>query len=131
VSELKLPEMRQNFIGGLEVFTEEPPHPRGQLPGSTKAVHWFIDDTFWDVYPTSDDIGMTLWNEAEAEAEAVSIVVSGILAILEDVGGASSKDSKYFKHRQAPAVRAAARDALDLLLTNDRAHASGQSEGRV
>jgi hypothetical protein len=122
VSELKFPEMRQNFIGGLEIFTEEPPYPRGQFPDLTNAVHWFIDDTFWDVHPASDDIGMTLWNGAEAEA--VSIVVSGVLAILEDVGGATSKDSKYFKHRRAPAVRAAARDALDLLLANDRSNAS-------
>jgi hypothetical protein len=115
--------MRQNFIGGLEILTEEPPYPSGQLPHLTNAIHWFIDDTFWDVHPARDDIGWTLWNEAEAEA--VSIVVLGILAILKDVGGPNSKDSRYFKHRQAPVVREAAKAALELLLANDRANESG------
>ncbi|NUU16941.1 hypothetical protein HP550_06715 [Cellulomonas humilata] len=119
---LEFPDRREDVLAALECLAGEPPHLSGtdvdpRWPDVRNAIHWLIDDTWWDTTDPSESIGGTLCDEREAAA--VSRVVEAVLAVArrrqpDDV------DSLWFGDTSWPLVRTSAGEALDVLRTGDR-----------
>lgn len=114
------PGRRADVVAGLEVLAAEPPPAAGardrRWPPLTDAVHWVVDDTWWDQRPPADDIGTILRDRAEADALAA--VVAVLVGVLDEVG--PDDDAAVFAHPRWAEVRRAAVAALDLV-RGDRA----------
>ena len=101
----------------------------GKLPGAgydvtrppeptlTDAVHWLVDDTWWDVRDLRQSIG-TLLADVE-EAEAVEAVVRELVAVSERQGP-GAPDRLWFDDIEWPRIRAAAKRAADVMRRNSR-----------
>ena len=110
------------MLAGLDTLAAEPPilnehgsDPR--WPDLTNAVHWVVDDTWWDDEDPSDSIGSILVDEEEAEA--MRAVVREIVGVSERQAVAGSSDRAWLGDDRWPHVRAAARDAAALIRRND------------
>ncbi|MEU1687864.1 hypothetical protein [Micromonospora sp. NPDC005707] len=89
------PGRRADIIDALAVLaTLRPPAPTS-WPGLTDAVHWLIDDTFWDQRQPGSDIG-TILGSAE-EADAITATLHPLTAILDELGPTAA-DDEYLTH---------------------------------
>ena len=111
------PDRRSSVLDALDLLASEPPtlDNKGRdrrWPDLTNAVHWLVDDTFWDAHDPTDSIGTILRDEREAAA--IRRVVAAVVAVSERQG-ATSTDARWFADEGWAEVRAAATDAGDLL----------------
>lgn len=81
-------------------------------PSLTNAVHWVVDDTFWDRRDPAGSIGTLLLNAEEAEA--VAAVVREVVSVSERQGPEAA-DRAWLDDEAWPRVRAAAEHALDIM----------------
>ncbi|MBO3100623.1 SCO4402 family protein [Cellulomonas fengjieae] len=119
---LEFPDWRDDVLAALECLAAKPPRLSGsdvdpRWPDVTNAIHWLIDDTWWDTTDPSESIGRILHDEREASA--VRRAVEAVLAVAgrlqpEDV------DRLWFGDASWPLVRTRAGEALDVLRTADR-----------
>ncbi|WP_199725726.1 hypothetical protein [Nocardiopsis sp. Huas11] len=114
--EITWPERRQDVLNALDVLAAEvhrAESDRNQTtPTLTDAVHWLIDDTFWDVRDPAEDIGALLLDEHEANA--IRSVVASVEVIARRQGTTAS-DALWFDDPEWPLVTSrAARAASEL-----------------
>jgi hypothetical protein len=111
------PDRRQDILNALDSLAAEPPPTlRGNAdprwPDLTNAVHWLIDDTWWDKFDPMQSIGTLLRNEAEARA------VAAVVKAIDEVSarqGARAPDRDWFADEAWPIVRQLAAEAAGLL----------------
>ena len=110
------PDRRADVLAGLDVLAAAPvasdPGLDGRWPDLTNAVHWVVDDTFWDRQDPAASIG-TLLISAE-EAEAVAAVVREVVSV-SDRQGPEASDRAWLDDEAWPRVRAAAEQALSIM----------------
>lgn len=81
-------------------------------PDLTNAIHWLVDDTWWDTHDPSKWIGLTLRDTNEADG--IRRVVATVLDVADRVGG-GSPDAEWFADALWPLVRSQAAEGLELL----------------
>jgi hypothetical protein len=92
-------------------------HSGVRVPGDlTDAVHWLIDDTWWDHRPAHESIPLVLRDKAEADS--VQRTVTALLRVLEDLGPVA-RTHDYLGHHEWHEVLTTARAAYLLLARND------------
>ncbi|MET7951230.1 hypothetical protein [Micromonospora sp. NPDC005324] len=106
------PDRRADIITALAVLATLRPHTPTSWPGLTEAVHWLIDDTFWDQRSPSSDIG-TILSRAN-EADAITATLKPLSAILDELGPTAADDD-YLTHPRWHEVTHAAADAHQLM----------------
>lgn len=110
---------RAGVMAGLEVLAvaslDAAVETDRAWPSLTDAVHWVVDDTFWDIADPRAAVGEILVNEEEAEALAA--VVSEVCGVSERQG-ASATDREWLKDDAWPRVRALAGLALAMSRSN-------------
>ena len=89
------PDRRADIINAVHILALLRPDTPAGWPGLTEAVHWLIDDTFWDQRDPRSDVGSIL--SSADEARAVSSVVSSLLTVL-DASGPTRADDDYLNH---------------------------------
>lgn len=114
---VRFPQFRRDVIAGLEAFSSHQlavswRAGESTFPSITDAVHWIIDDTWWDTKPVADSVGLLL--TSPAEAEAVGAAVEAVLAVVEAVGPDSS-DAAFAAHDLFPAAQERCRAALEVM----------------
>jgi hypothetical protein len=109
-------------INGLDTLASTPPvlhanqrDPR--WPDLKNAVHWVVDDTWWDHQDPADSVGLILRDESEATA--LRAVVKLVVQVSERQGAAAT-DALWFADPDWSAVRQAALTASRLMQDNDR-----------
>lgn len=116
---MQWPDRRADVLNGLDALAAEPNLDcEGQdqrWPDLSNAVHWVVDDTFWDQADAAQSIG-TLLVDVE-EAEAVGAVVALVLDVSARVGSTAT-DADWCSDSAWPRLQRAARDAATLLRTN-------------
>jgi len=113
---VKWPDRRGDVLNGLDTLAEEPPRlagdePDPRWPDVTNAIHWVLDDTWWDQRDPREDIGDLLRDEREAEA--VERVVRAIVTVAGRQAGRS--DAHWFGDPDWPRVRDLAAHAAVML----------------
>ncbi|MGW9193042.1 SCO4402 family protein [Micromonospora chersina] len=111
------PDRRADIITALAVLATLRPHAPTPWPGLTEAVHWLIDDTFWDQHSPARDIGTILGSVKEADA--ITATLEPLSAILHELGPTAADDD-YLTHPRWHEVTRAAADAHQLM-TGQRA----------
>ncbi|RQX09637.1 hypothetical protein DLJ58_14210 [Micromonospora arida] len=106
------PDRRADITNALSVLATLQPHGIASWPGLTDAVHWLIDDTFWDGHDPRDDIGTILADTSEAEA--IIATLEPLLAILGALGP-TAPDDDYLTHPRWHEVTRAATDTHQLM----------------
>ncbi|WP_157695291.1 SCO4402 family protein [Nakamurella panacisegetis] len=81
-------------------------------PDLTNAVHWLIDDTWWDHHPPEEEIGLILRDQTEAAS--ISLVVEAVLVVLGDVP-VGSPDRDCLDHPRWDDVASLAVASRDLM----------------
>ncbi|WP_215812516.1 hypothetical protein [Pimelobacter sp. 30-1] len=94
------PDRREDVLNALDILAG--PNPSAEWPTLTEAVHWLVDDTFWDVRDPKEDIGALLVDEHEAAA--VRSVVRAVVAVSERQEPTSS-DQAWLDDSSWPIVR--------------------------
>jgi hypothetical protein len=115
------PERRADVVAALTTLatlrqTMKRPDVTEAWPGLGEAVHWLVDDTWWDARDPADDVG-TLLRDAD-EAAAVSAVLAPLLEILDEVGP-TARDAEFVAHRRWHETAIAASRARKLLTRDD------------
>jgi hypothetical protein len=103
------PFRRQDVLNALDILSTTPGVPKdgsAPWPTMTDAVHWLVDDTFWDVRDPAEDIGSLLLDEHEAAA--IRGVVAAVVAVSERP---TPPDQEWFDDPGWPVVRKLARRA--------------------
>jgi hypothetical protein len=77
-------DRRQDIIKALRVLAAADAAAPARHPSLTDAVHWLIDDTWWDKHDPARDIGLLL-TDAD-EAQAIKDVLKPLLPVLSDLG---------------------------------------------
>jgi len=108
---------RMDVIDALEALARLPTADPSPRPDLTNAVHWLVDDTWWDLRPPAEHIGFIL--QDQQEATAIEATIKPVIAVLDELGPGCS-DAACFDHRDWPKVRAAAGTAFRLL--SDQTH---------
>lgn len=85
-------------------------------PDLRNAVHWVVDDTWWDHQNAADSIGTILLDQSEAEA--VAAVVSLVVGVSERQGSTAT-DALWFADPAWSELREASADAARLLRSNE------------
>jgi hypothetical protein len=113
------PDWREDVLIGLETLAAKPPQlekrerdPR--WPDLTNAVHWVVDDTFWDFRDPADHIGTVLVDEEEAAA--LRLVVAAVVAVSERQ--VNNDDRSWFSDEDWSRVQALAAHAAALMRRN-------------
>lgn len=112
--ELKSPGTRADIVVALDLLVTLTPETTERWPGLTEAVHWLVDDTFWDERDVAESIGWTLRDGQEVAA--IRAVLVPLLAVLDELGPLAP-DPDYLRHRRWPDVRIAAGNAHRLLIS--------------
>jgi hypothetical protein len=119
---------RVDVIEGLRHLAAEPVvdadgnDPR--WPDLRNAIHWVVDDTFWDQHHPREDIGLLVEDEEEAQL-AHELVAA--LDRMEEMRPGPRSDQAWFEDPAWPDVR---RCAEALLSTMERSESEGdQSDG--
>jgi hypothetical protein len=81
-------------------------------PDVTNAVHWLVDDTWWDAQDPGTSIGTILRNEREAAA--IRPVVAALVGVSERQG-ATATDAQWFGDIGWSELRRLAGEALEVL----------------
>lgn len=84
--DVEWPDRREDVLNALDTLAAEPPTLSGdeldpRWLDLTNAVHWLVDDTFWDQQDPRESIGTLL--RSDTEAVAVEAVVGAIVAVSE------------------------------------------------
>jgi hypothetical protein len=108
VTELGAPGLRAGLVEALDALMMLTPQTVGRWPGLTEAVHWLVDDTWWDQRDVAESIGWMVRDEQEVAV--IRAVLDPLLAVLDDLGPLEP-DSEYLRHRRWPDVRDAAANA--------------------
>ena len=71
--DVEWPDRRADVLAALDCLASAPPELSGdeadpRWADLTNAVHWLVDDTWWDQRDPRADIGLILANESEADA---------------------------------------------------------------
>ncbi|MGC4891214.1 SCO4402 family protein [Micromonospora sp. DT227] len=106
------PDRRADIITALSILATLRPHIPTPWPGLNEAVHWLIDDTFWDQRSPRSDIG-TIVGDAK-EADAITATLKPLSAILDELGPTAADDD-YLTHPRWHEVTHAAADAHQLM----------------
>ncbi|WP_445321606.1 SCO4402 family protein [Nocardioides sp. GXZ039] len=80
------PGRREDVLNALDILASAT--PSAEWPTLTEAVHWLVDDTFWDARDPKEDIGALLVDEHEAAA--IRSVVSAVVAVSQRQGPTAS-----------------------------------------
>lgn len=104
------PNRREDVLNALDILAAPPVDSarKEEWPGLTDAVHWLVDDTFWDMRDPAEDIGELLVDEHEAAA--VREVVRRLVAV-SGRQGPTAPDQAWFDDPGWPMVRKMARRA--------------------
>jgi hypothetical protein len=115
--EIAWPDRRSDVLNALDALASGPPpltsdgsDPR--WPDLTNAVHWLVDDTWWDHNNPRESIGKVLRNDNEAHA--VEQVVKVVVTVSERQGSTAS-DAQWFGDPDWPEVRKLAAQAAAML----------------
>lgn len=100
------PDRRGDVLNALGILAS--PNPSAEWPTLTDALHWLVDDTFWDVRDPAEDIGALLVDEHEAAA--VRLVVRALVAVSERQGSTAT-DQTWLNDSGWPMVRKLAKRA--------------------
>lgn len=111
------PDRRGDVVNALSILAALRPHETPSWPGLTEAVHWLIDDTFWDQHRPHHDVGTILADTAEADA--ITATLAPLSAILDELGPVADDDD-YLAHPRWPEVTRAATDAHHLMTGRSR-----------
>ncbi|MGC4896964.1 SCO4402 family protein [Micromonospora sp. DT31] len=95
MSTVAWPDRRADIVNALHVLATLRPYEPTTWPGLSEAVHWLIDDTFWDQRHPRDDIGTIL--TGAGEADAISATLEPLSAVLDELGPTASDDD-YLTH---------------------------------
>ncbi|MEU4366689.1 SCO4402 family protein [Micromonospora chersina] len=106
------PERRADIITALSILASLRPHTPTSWPGLTEAVHWLVDDTFWDQRSPHNDVG-TILGDAN-EADAITATLDPLSAILDELGPTAADDD-YLTHPRWHEVTHAATGAHQLM----------------
>lgn len=105
-----------DVLTALDTLAAEPPDlVNGQdprWPSLSDAVHWLVDDTWWDHHDPVESVGTLL--RSEQEARAVRRVVKAIVAVSERQGP-TAPDGEWFGDEAWASVRSAAQEAAAVL----------------
>ena len=112
MTELGAPGLRADLVVALDVLMTLTPQTVERWPGLTEAVHWLVDDTWWDQRDVAESIGWMLRDEQEVAV--IRAVLDPLLTVLGDLGPIEP-DPAYLLHRRWPDVRAAAANAHRVL----------------
>ncbi|MFC0030046.1 hypothetical protein ACFFMM_10980 [Micromonospora chaiyaphumensis] len=111
------PDRRADIINALSILAALRPHEPTSWPSLTEAVHWLIDDTFWDQHDPRNDIGTIL--ASTSEANAISATLEPLTAILDDLGP-TAPDDDYLTHPRWHEVTHAAANTHQLMTGKTR-----------
>ena len=115
------PDRRADVLNGLDALAAlaggPEPVPETPWPDLTNAVHWVVDDTWWDHEDPRASIGTLLVDEEEAAA--VAEVVREIVGVSERQGSIGPAEA-WFGDEAWPRVRAAAGNAAAVMRRNGR-----------
>jgi hypothetical protein len=108
-------------INGLDTLASTPPSLQAnqrdpRWPDLKNAIHWVVDDTWWDHQDPADYVGLILRDEREATA--VRAVVELIVRVSERQGAAAT-DAMWFADPDWSEVRPLALFASTLMRDND------------
>lgn len=119
------PDRRQDVLNALDILSKAgaSADEADMWPTTTDAVHWLVDDTFWDVRDPAEDIGALLANDEEAAA--IRGVVACVVAVSEGQGPTAS-DQAWFEDPQWPNVRDSATRAAKTMRSS---RTEGESNG--
>lgn len=101
------------MIDALDRLATITPANISEWPELRNAIHWLIDETWWDHHPPEEPIGLILRDRAEATS--IALVVAAVLLVLEEVSGTSS-DQACLDHPRwvdVASLASASRDLLD------------------
>lgn len=104
-------DRRQDVLNALDILSTMPgvlQDGSARWPTMTDAVHWLVDDTFWDIRDPAEDIGALLVDEHEADA--IRGVVGAVASVAERQGP-TAPDQAWFDDPGWPALRKLARRA--------------------
>lgn len=110
------PDRRLDIIAALNVLAAPDPAAPRRYPNLTDAIHWLIDDTWWDKHDPARDIGKLLIDTAEAQA--IHNVLEPLKEILHDLGPVAP-DKEYVQHDRWNQVAAAASICLRKLAASN------------
>ena len=110
------------MINGLDTLASTPPALQAnqrdpRWPDLKNAIHWVVDDTWWDHQDPADSVGLILRDESEAAA--VRAVVTLVVRVSERQG-AQAPAASWFADPDWSAVRQVALAALELMQDHDR-----------
>lgn len=111
--DVEWPDRREDVLNALDTFAAEPPRlsddeldPR--WPDLKNAVHWLVDDTWWDHNDPRESVGTLL--RSEAEAVAIEAVVAAVVEVSERQTPAAPA-ARWFGDPAWPRVRTLAAQA--------------------
>jgi len=124
--DVEWPGQRGDVLAALELLSSAPPaltqhgaDPR--WPDVGNAVHWLVDDTWWDLKDPVESIGTILRDDTEAAA--IRAVVAALVGVV-DRHSPHSSDASWFGDPSWPTVRALANEALSTLREGDQSQAA-------
>lgn len=96
--DVEWPDRRADVLAALDCLASAPPGLSGdeadpRWPDLTNAVHWLVDDTWWDQRDPVADMGLILANESEADA--IRAAVAALLTVARRTG-ATAADRVWF-----------------------------------
>lgn len=107
---------REDVLVALDFLAADPPRlaacPDMHWPDRRNAVHWLVDDTWWDHRDPAESIGTIL--RSEQEAAAVRRVVVAVVGISHRQGPTAS-DGAWLADEGWQRVQKAAQDAAAVL----------------
>ena len=109
------PDRREDVLNALGLLATEVSQLNGaeqestRWPDLTAAVHWFVDDTAWDVHDSAESVGAILRDDVEADA--MRAVVAAVIAV-SDRQGVTASEASWYGDQTWPNVRRLAADAL-------------------
>ncbi len=117
--DVKWPDRRADVLTALDVLAAGSTQVDAagsdmRWPDLTNAIHWLVDDTWWDKIDPAESIGTLL--HSTAEANAIRSVVTAVMAVAERQG-TDSADSLWFGDPAWPTVQALAREAARIMRT--------------
>lgn len=116
VTDVEWPGRREEIAMALEVLSTISPATTERYPRLKDAVHWLVDNTWWDDFDPANDIGKILRDKTEVSM--IKAVVIPLLTVLDDLGPVRP-DAEYLA-RPLWAVVAANAKTAHRLMTSDQ-----------
>ncbi len=115
-TDVENPWGRAGVVAGLRVLVSLQAGTPERDIEFTEAVHGFIDDTQWDMYDPSTDIGRVLLDDDEGAAATVA--VRDLKSVLKALGPTAPYDN-YLTHPGWIAARESMRHLLAVMEGHD------------